>query len=82
MVFGHKVNEFDEPYDEKDRVPMQMGRQSWSIEYPQCAYRTYCGSEQKLALMNMRIPKSQKLLDLAPWHKKFVCFVGTDLFKN
>jgi len=44
-IFGRRVNEFEDEYDEKDRLPFAVGRQSWNLEYPLCAYRSHSGDE-------------------------------------
>lgn len=82
FVFGRKVNEFDQAFEEKDRMPMQVGIQDWQIEYPLVAYRTHDSSAQKLVFFNMRQNTDRTCLDLTPVHKKFIKFVGADLFRN
>lgn len=54
FVFGRKVNEWDQEFEEKDKMPMQVGIQNWQVEYPLVAYRHHNNSAQQVIFFNMR----------------------------
>jgi hypothetical protein len=82
FLFGRKIFDDAEKFDENDKLPRTLSRQTWQIEYPLCAYRTGDASQQKAVFFNMRQKADPILIDLTSAHKKFISFVNSDLFKN
>lgn len=54
--------------------PQQPVPQSWIVDYPLLAYKTYNPKNNELAVIHMALNMPQKVVNLGEW--EFVCFVN------
>ena len=54
--------------------PQQPVPQSWMVDYPLLAYKTYTPRNREIAIVHMALNMPQRIIHLGEW--EFVCFVN------
>ena len=66
---SHHIERQDTLYYPQEPVP-----QSWIVDYPLLAYKTFTPRNKEIAIIHMAYNMPQRLIHLGDW--EFVCFVN------
>ena len=73
-----KLNMFSAELVKKDKAMSSYSQQpvpqSWIVDYPLLAYKTFSPRNKEIAIMNMVHNMQQRVIHLGEW--EFVCFVN------